>query len=354
MTILLVEDDEQSIETCNEVASMSDKSIIIKVAKDFEEAKLLLNDEIDTAIVDIKLNNSPDEGNFVAEEINNLAFRIPVVIHTGTPDSVQAKVLKTFIRGEHSYEEIFNYLFDVYNTGLISILGRKGILERQLNSVYQNNILPTLENSWIKYGKDNQTLTEKALLRYVLNHLLQYLENSDDVEKCYPEEMYIYPPVDENYRTGSVLKNADNAYFIILSPACDLALHDGSFKTDRVLLAEIKEISAIITMATKHCSSPEERKKKLESIYRNTFSLYYHWLPKVDFFSGGIINFRRINSFSKKDLQTNYGKPLIQIAPFFCKDIVARFSSYYARQGQPDIDYKSFIKDNSSKIGEIK
>lgn len=348
MTILLVEDTKSAIDTCIEYAenyTKNGKQISIVVAENVIEAIEKLTKDIDVAIVDIKLKDDGN-GNNVIEKMQKLCLRIPTVIHTGTPDDVQVEnVLKVFTRGD-GYPAIFDYLLQIYTTGITKILGRKGVLEQQLNCVYQNNILPTLETAWGKYGKDNPTSTEKALLRYILNHLLQHLDNSDDIEKCYPEEMYIYPPIDENYRTGSIVKNADNAYFIILSPACDLALHNGSFKTDRVLLAEIKEISAIITMATKHCSSPEERKNKLESIYRNTFSLYYHWLPKVDFFSGGIINFRRINSFSKKDLQTNYGKPIIQIAPFFCKDIVARFSSYYARQGQPDIDYDTFITEN--------
>lgn len=346
MNILLVEDDNESVKTCQEFAALDDRGINIEVAKTIDDAKLCLNKDIDTAIVDIKLGNISDAGNSVIDEINALSLRIPTVIHTGTPASVTVSALKVFTRGENTYGEIFDFLFDVYNTGIVNILGKKGLLEKKLSEVYSRNIQPVISNSWINYGKINSEQTEKALLRYTLNHLMQLLENTDDVEKCYPEEMYIYPPVDENYRTGSIVKNADNVYFIILSPACDLALHNGSFKTDRVLLAEIKDISAIITMATKHCSSPEERKNKLESIYRNTFSLYYHWLPKVDFFSGGIINFRRINSFSKKDLQTNYGKPIIQIAPFFCKDIVARFSSYYARQGQPDIDYDTFITEN--------
>lgn len=346
MNILLVEDDNESVKTCQEFAAFDDRGINIEVAKTIDDAKLCLNKDIDTAIVDIKLGNISDAGNSVIDEINALSLRIPTVIHTGTPASVTVSALKVFTRGENTYGEIFDFLFDVYNTGIVNILGKKGLLEKKLSEVYSRNIQPVISNSWINYGKINSEQTEKALLRYTLNHLMQLLENTDDVEKCYPEEMYIFPPIDENYRTGSIVKNADNKYFIILSPACDLALHNGSFKTDRVLIAEIKEISAIITMATKHCSSPEERKNKLESIYRNTFSLYYHWLPKVDFFSGGIINFRRINSFSKKDLQTNYGKPIIQIAPFFCKDIVARFSSYYARQGQPDIDYDTFITEN--------
>ncbi|MFQ2549269.1 hypothetical protein ACK305_18520, partial [Aeromonas caviae] len=43
---------------------------------------------------------------------------------------------------------------------------------------------------------------------------------------------------------------------------------------------------------------------------------------------------------SEAELSSQYDKPLIQISPAFVKDIVSRFSSYYARQGQPDIDHE--------------
>ena len=354
MNILLVEDDDSSVKSCQEYANLDVRGIHLEIAKTIDEAKTCLTKDIDVAIVDIKLGTMSEAGNSVIDEINSLCLRIPTVIHTGTPANVTVPALKVFTRGENTYGEIFDYLFDVYNTGILNILGKKGFLEKKLTEVYSQNIQLVISNSWIKYGKLNPEQAEKALLRYTLNHLMQLLENTDDVEKCYPEEMYIFPPVDENYRTGSIVRDNENHYFIILSPACDLVLHNGSFKTERVLLAEIKDISGIISMATKSCTESEKRKEKLESIYKNTYSLYYHWLPKVDFYPGGLINFRRINSFTKKELQKNYSKPLIQIAPFFCKDIVARFSSYYARQGQPDIDYESFIKDNSFKTGEAK
>ena len=273
MNILLVEDDATSIKSCQEYADIYGGRIHLEVAKTINDAKQCLTKDIDVAIVDIKLGTVSEAGNSVIDEINALSLRIPTVVHTGTPANVTATALRVFTRGENTYEEIFNYLFDVYNTGIVNILGKKGILEKKLSEVYSQNIRSVISHSWINYGKINPEQTEKALLRYILNHLMQLLENTDDVEKCYPEEMYIYPPIDENYRTGSIVQNADNTYFIILSPACDLALHNGSFKTDRVLLAEIKDISAIITIATKHCNSPDEQKNKIESIYKNTFSL---------------------------------------------------------------------------------
>ena len=68
---------------------------------------------------------------------------------------------------------------------------------------------------------------------------------------------------------------------------------------------------------------------------------YHHWMPRTAFFQGGVLNFRKLTTLNKDDLDERFGKPIIQISPFFLKDIISRFSSYYARQGQPDIDRKA-------------
>jgi hypothetical protein len=76
----------------------------------------------------------------------------------------------------------------------------------------------------------------------------------------------------------------------------------------------------------------------LNRISRNSYSAYYHFLLQTIALKRGIINFRKINTLKPTEFKRQYTKPLIQISSHFTKDIVARFSSYYARQGQPDLD----------------
>ena len=343
MTILLVEDEKGSIDSCIEYAKNDERNVTIEVAKDFVDVHACLGKDIDAAIVDIRLEADTTAGNKVIEEINKLSLRLPTVVHTGTPSSVQVDVLKVFTKGEHTYKDIFDYLFSVSETGIMNILGRKGLFEKTLQSVYLKNVLPIMNDSWVKYGKDDSEKTEKGLLRFILNHLQHALESNEDSDKNYPEEMYINPPKDNNYRTGSIVKNIKGQYYIILSPACDLALHAGTFKTERVLLVEIQDVDYIITNATQEIEKETKKKEIKKKLFTNNHCLYCYWLPKVSFFRGGFVNFRLLLSCSKEDLERDYGSPIIQISPFFCKDLVSKFSSYYARQGQPDIDINSYI-----------
>jgi hypothetical protein len=216
-------------------------------------------------------------------------------------------------------------------------MGGRGVIESTLNQVFLKNILPQRE-SWVKHGTADSARTEKALLRHTLNHLMQLLDGHDDV--FYPEEVYIFPPVSEGVFTGSVVKlKSAEQWFVVLNPACDLVVRaNGHFKADRLFLVGIESEEAIVKAAVVDIVKKEKRQKKLKDVFGNNENGYYHWLPKTKFFSGGFINFRNVHSILKEKLVADFNTPGLQISPPFVKDIVSRFSSYYARQGQPEID----------------
>ena len=148
------------------------------------------------------------------------------------------------------------------------------------------------------------------------------------------------PPATDKITTGSIV-HADDQWFVVMSPACDLVPRgkNGAPNTDQILLVEIESVDKIL--------DGSKSKGKVSELCSNKRT-YYHWLPKTDFFEGGILNFRKLtthdkDNHDKDNFDEKFGKPTIQISPFFVKDIVSRFSSYYARQGQPDIDSKDFI-----------
>ena len=70
---------------------------------------------------------------------------------------------------------------------------------------------------------------------------------------------------------------------------------------------------------------------------QNSDASHFHWLPKCHALEGGFVNFRRLESVAWNELETKFDRENTRIAPSFVKDIVSRFSTFYARQGQPDI-----------------
>lgn len=357
--LLLVEDDEQDRRIClsaaTEFGDDFECKINISACKNIDEALTALSNSFyDGAIIDMKLAKVGNEGNQVIQQIRNSLKRIPVVIMTGTPDVAETDdfpLVNIYKKGDKTYRDIIEELYGIYSTGLTKIMGGKGEIEKILSRIFIDNLLPQSE-SWSIYGSDNKERTEKALLRHALNHLMLLLDN--DVDKCYPEEMYIYPPTSDRINTGCIVKKqcSDN-YFIVMNPACDLAERNGGgCNTDRALLIEIQKLTDIFPEFN-FSNLSNNNKNALHNIYRNNKSGYYHWLPKVAFFDGGVINFRMITTHTEEELNSQYGKPLTQISPAFIKDIVARFSSYYARQGQPDIDHEKINLAINTKKAEV-
>jgi CheY-like chemotaxis protein len=357
--LLVVEDDERDLKTCRATVKRYSKERDLKIqiveCVSLEEVASKLDNSFDGAIVDLKLAKNGDEGNEVVKNIHD-HFRIPIAILTGTPENANADNVYIGIhkKGETGYDDLLDMFFQIYDTGLTKIMGGRGVIEQAMDKVFWNNILPQLE-SWKSYATSGIN-TENALLRFAINHLTELLDENADT--CFPEEMYLVPPVSTHLKTGSIVSRQDTGEnYLILSPACDLALHAGNIKTDRILvcLVEPHNIS-IIEKAKKNSrleiletDNGEEVQKKrvkkenaerlLQSIPRNNYSNFYHFLPKTSSYQGGIVNFRKISTYRPKDFHANFNAPSLQITTAFIKDIIARFSSYYARQGQPDFDF---------------
>ncbi len=353
--LLIVEDAESDLKVCEDSAETYrqkklDEGLDVRFSltkcRTVKEALEKADGSFDGAVIDLKLSGDNNEGKDVFLKIKG-SFRIPVIILTGTPDSIGEEEKPDFVsvlkKGEADFQrDILDVFFEIYNTGLTRIMGGRGRIEKTLNEVFLGNLLPMLEK-WREYGNTDPERTEKALLRYTLNHLIQHLDDGED--SCFPEEVYIYPPRRDDLKTGSIVKKEGGEnFYTILNPVCDLILRSNGCKTDHILLAEIEKEGPIIDATLKDIKRKKKKKQKLNDIFNNKQELYRHWLPPTPFFKGGFINFRKISVCTKDTFEKDYNQPFIQVSPHFVKDILSRFSSYYARQGQPDIEYSKMLE----------
>lgn len=357
--ILFVEDNETPIQTFNnELKEFNEEHSTLQIEaiikKTYDEVLHSIDKSFDAIIMDLALGNDQEAGNKIVKELELLGLRIPILFVSGNHSNVSTHPLIVNIRARDNgdYEQDLNDIVNFYKTGLTNILGGRGEIEKKLSEIFTETVLPELD-IWKQYAskqtEDKQT--EKALLRLVVNHLNHLLE--EDEIPSYPEEFYIYPVKDEILRTGTLLKSrVKNDYFISLSPACDLAQRNGVCKTDRLLIAEIEPIDHIKETVYNQFAqqNPGSKKdqiitKELKKYFSNNYSNYYHSLPKIKKFTGGFINFRKAQSLTQENLDSDYEVVKIQVAAPFIKDILSRFSSYYARQGQPVISFDSHIDE---------
>ena len=342
MNILLVDDDKQEFETWNErlrtdCGNLQKKhNIKLFNARDSKEAEdTIKRGKIEFLIVDLKLDNE-SKGKDLLQTIQKYGWRIPTVIYTATPDDAQDEnyVLKTYKKGDTGIPEILNFIISIDDTGITKVLSRDGLVEDIINKFYQE-IFINNQDSWRKRQQENnktisnnsstadpKKMVQRSLLKILLNNLNAYIDYDED--KAYSEQFYIYPFSNNNISTGSILKekNSEN-YFLLISPACDIA--NKNLKKFHLLS---------ITQ------NPEGKNHKNSKNFLNNTKNRFHYLPKIQQFNGGFVDFADINLCNNQDIVQKYDVLQLKIAEQFMKNIVSRFAAYFARQGQPDLFFE--------------
>lgn len=340
--LLLVEDDEgdrqgfmQSVERFNHE---NGTAVSVVECTTLDDALEKINRDFDGAVIDMKLGEAGGEGNEILRSVDEWNVRMPIVVLTGTPSEAEKyEHIEVKLKGEADILAILEDFRQFHDSGLTKVMGARGVLEKSLSQVFKNNILKQ-RDAWKAYGKADSEKSEKALMRHVLNHLIQMVDL--DEESCVPEEFYIYPPVGESLRTGSVVSpSGSSEFYLVINPLCDLTFRaNGDFNARMIMLCRIATLAECEAHLPANKQNAGDKKKLKENLDRNNKSSY-HALPKTGFFEGGYIDFEDIRSMSKEKFKENFDKPLLQISPAFVKDITARFSAYYGRQGQPTISY---------------
>ena len=189
LRLLIVEDYDEELESFKDdladYTHEKKRDIDLVECQTLEDALNTLDNSFDGAIIDLKLaDHRSNEGNQVVEKIIESFFRIPIAIFTGNPGdwdhNLNEKIIliDVFTKGETEHYEILDKFWEIYNTGLTRIIGGRGLIEQRLNEVFLKNLLPQIK-TWISYAETDSDRTEKALLRYTLNHLFQLLEEND-------------------------------------------------------------------------------------------------------------------------------------------------------------------------------
>lgn len=351
MKLLIVEDDKATIQSYKDNIESFNKSIdfeIIPVIKDNIETakKALTSPEYDAAIVDLKLssNTTELEGIEIVNDIYN-KLRFPVFIVSGSIGQVEYEE-NTFLKKrsrDGDFKDILNEITAIYNTGITKILGRSGQINDYLNKIFWNHLSNSLD-VWIDDKTRSPQDKQKSLLRYTLLHIQEYLEitKDSDFEDYHPAEIYITPPIKDRLFTGDiVIENESNLKYIVLTPSCDMA----QSKAKDFLLVAIegvdngimKEKINIIKKAKAKPEVIEEAEYNIKSLITNSYSNKYHFLPEYKHIDAGLINFQKLKSIRSKDFVEQY-KIIASTNSSFTKDIIARFSYYYSRQGSPDFE----------------
>ena len=352
--LLIVEDDIEIQQQYKEDVSLFNDTnpaieIIPQYAENLSQAENMLQTAyFDAAIVDLRLSaNDEGKGGQHIISLIKKGLRFPIFIVSGFLAEASSFEEHIFLnkktKGDYDNEDLLKEIATLCTmlnkVGISNILGRKGAIEEHLSHVFWNHISLSMPY-WIEKANSGQN-TEEALLRYTLTHLQEYLEISEqgEFQDYHFPEFYINPPIKNHTNTvftADVVRKIDNNIcYIVLTPSCDLTIQR-SKTTPKVKLITLAEIELFEDKIFDEKSSKDLSIK--DAIRKNTNQMY-HYLPPFaqnNETLGKAINFGNLISIPLSTIidNTKYKKEFA-ISNSFAKDIIARFSHYYARQGQP-------------------
>ncbi len=351
MNLLIVEDDKATIQSYSDNIDSFNKKSNIQISHEIvdtlEKAKeSLISPDYDAAIVDLKLSsNTTDlEGLEIVNEIES-TLRFPIFVVSGSIGQVDKDESAFFKKRSRDgdFKEVLQEILDIYNTGITKILGKRGVINKYLTTIFWNHLSNSM-TSWVSDEERNPTEKEKSLLRYTLLHMQEFID--EDIEEYHPEEFYITEPIKSNIFTGDIVQFKEER-FLILTPSCDIVLRaDGTRNTDRILFCRIKNLSEVVKnfdLLEKGTSEKNDNRRRLNSYIENK-KQNYHFIPKSNIINAGLIDFQDKLTMEETEVNklvtSSEMTRLATISMPFLKDIISRYSNYYARQGSPDFDTK--------------
>ena len=361
MRILLVEDNEEQIILFHDalkyfIEDHPECDIELINCNNYESAVEKLKEPFDGLILDLNLKDKVKgiggvtdlSGLEIKKIITSLNDRIPIVYASNDKEKIdeleitEGLDLKTD-KVDIDYTDIIKHFWELQKSYFNILFGNNGIIENQLNNILKKVLLPEAA-SWRSYKNSlDPELYNKALTRYSLNHLQYFLRA--DGEKCVSHEVYInteHCPEDSDQKlikTGRIIKcNETNEYYIIMSPACDIAIrNNGKRNSTHLTLIKIYTLDDAVTLEAGDKVNEKQKENLITNFKNNNKGLCYKYLNSIPGFDEGVVNFRSLKSVPINKVKGEYSFENFVIAPAFLKNLQSCFASYYARQGQPEI-----------------
>lgn len=345
IVIVIVEDDKSQREMyndCIEEYNLENKSYEIVVHllnNDNEIPSILYNNHIDAIIIDLNwgVGDAENKGNNLIKKIYK-DCRIPIFVISGNlqyleNDYKESPIFKKYQRDDIEFDSVLDEIEALYKTGYTRVLGSHSKIDQMLSKVFWDYMSDSID-----YWKDQEeSLMTQRMLRFATTRINEMLtiDSSHNHDNYDSLEFYIKPAIKDKPFTGDIIIFDDKKY-IVITAACDLEQDNSEY----VVLCQIS-FNIIDDLKTGIKGGSNTAERDLEK-YINNSKARFHLLPPCNAFTGGLIDFQILVSVEKSDF-FEHSVVIAAINPSFVKDIQARFSHYYGRQGQPQLNKSNII-----------
>mgnify|MGYP001175358981 CR=1 FL=1 len=359
--ILFVDDDP---DICRQVKAALEKSfqegvVTVTTKTSFPDTLgELENHRYDVLILDVRLGShevdqDTEAGVQTLDAIKARRF-LPVIFYTALPAKVRDLESPPVwvVQKDAGIPALIEAINVVLDTGL-PLVNRA--LIQHLEFIQRDYMWGFVLQHWRDLGKENDRIT---LAYFLARRLAMSLSGSGieelaerlgysgkdvfDEELAHPLRYYIMPPVSKLPMAGDILIDADQKYWVVLTPTCDFVPRKGGkTKADHVLLVECSPLENEKEYVEWR-ESPDSNYKKeaLLNLLRNNRKAgqpdRYFFLPSAMILPNLVVDFQKTKTITGDDLK-NYQRLASMDSPF-SEAIILRYSQFYGRVGTPDLN----------------
>ncbi|MEW2412651.1 hypothetical protein AB0953_02830 [Streptomyces sp. NPDC046866] len=375
--ILIVEDEVDIAEELSEmlVEELSDLGTLdIHVENDFDEAERLLEFQaFDLVVLDVRdatRGGSPAHPNLQGRELYDRIAKtrwVPVVFCTGLAEQVSdlAKPPLIQVVPKNRLDDAVTAIRDGLESGVPALTRHitalvdehvRGFLRdeiatnwNRLEAVDRSQIAPALVHRLAAWLKENAVEALGAALGSSEDRVMGHASTA---------RMYLMPPVTKHVTAADILRDSQDGWWVVLTPACDLYedLPSGgnrAAKAEYVRLAKAVPLSEAPLMARwVKAGSPDkgrERNAALEMFRGN--SARYRILPKYLDIPDLLVDFEIVQSVPLAEVRS-WTRVATLDSPF-AEAMLTSHGHTVARIGTPDVDFEN-IKQSLGLDGKGK
>lgn len=375
--VLIVEDEVDIAEELSEmlVEELSDLGTLdIHVENDFDEAERLLESQaFDLVVLDVRdatRGGSPAHPNLQGRELYDRIAKtrwVPVVFCTGLAEQVSdlAKPPLIQVVPKNRLDDAVTAIRDGLESGVPALTRHitalvdehvRGFLRdeiatnwNRLEAVDRSQIAPALVHRLAAWLKENAVEALGAALGSSEDRVMGHASTA---------RMYLMPPVTKHVTAADILRDSQDGWWVVLTPACDLYedLPSGgnrAAKAEYVRLAKAVPLSEAPLMARwVKAGSPgkgRERNAALEMFRGN--SARYRILPKYLDIPDLLVDFEIVQSVPLAEVRS-WTRVATLDSPF-AEAMLTSHGHTVARIGTPDVDFEN-IKQSLGLDGKGK
>jgi|GEM_PF-1187397 CTP synthase len=365
--ILIIDDEKEHAEVVKQsinekwppsVADVTIESDFTKGVSDLSSSRP------DVIVLDLYQGNpaqhSKKHGELIWKDVWEKHFS-PVIIYTAGEAELGPRIppnhpfVKVITKSKSSDQNVVAALEE-----FLPHIGALNNIRDEFAGVTQQILRTTCQNIWD--AQSDEALRSKMLLRTARRRMgaLMDMDTSRTSEKLISWEQFIYPPLEASLLTGDILfeagqpKESATAYFLVLTPSCDMAIReDGSCRAAEILVARCENLNEY----AKKCgvtstTSESDFRKRLASHITQTQFAGYVLLPEYPSIMPPLaVNVRSllqipIGDISFKDtVPTNKFKRLLSIDSPFREQIVWAYLQIVGRPGLPETNTDQWLTD---------